>query len=135
MPPLSPGAAENKKPQMLFGKIDDMLSRVSSAIDATRRPVFSMQHEAGSWCGQLEADTTLESDYILVHTLLGTENFDRQQRAAREILRHQKPDGGWPICRGGPSNISATVKAYFALKLTGRSVDDPVMVRARAKIL
>src|SRR5437763_5781225 len=100
MPPLSPGSAENKKPQMLFGKIDDMLSRVSSAIDATRRHIFSMQHEDGCWCGELEADTTLESDYILLHTLLGTENLDRQQRAAREILRHQNVDGGWPIYRG-----------------------------------
>src|SRR5207248_218724 len=135
MPPLSPGSAENTKPQMLFGKIDDMMGRVSAAIDATRRHLFSGQHEDGYWCGELEADTTLESDYILVHSLLGTENFDRQQRAAREILRHQNEDGGWPIYRGGPSNISATVKAYFALKLTGRSVDDPVMVRARAKVL
>jgi len=120
---------------MLFGKIDDMMSRVSSAIDATRRHLFSGQHEDGYWCGELEADTTLESDYILVHTLLGTDNLDRQQRAAREILRHQNDDGGWPIYRGGPSNISATVKAYFALKLTGRSVDDPVLVKARAKVL
>jgi len=120
---------------MLFGKIDDMMSRVSSAVDATRRHLFSGQHEDGYWCGELEADTTLESDYILVHTLLGTDNLDRQQRAAREILRHQNDDGGWPIYRGGPSNISATVKAYFALKLTGRSVDDPVLVKARAKVL
>jgi squalene-hopene/tetraprenyl-beta-curcumene cyclase len=135
MPPLSPGSAESKKPQMLFGKIDDMMSRVSSAIDATRRHLFSEQHEDGYWCGELEADTTLESDYILLHTLLGTENFERQQRAAREILRHQNEDGGWPIYRGGPSNISATVKAYFALKLTGRSIEDPVMVKARAKVL
>src|SRR5947207_6612396 len=112
-------------PQLRFGKIDDLASRVAAAIDGCRKRLFSQQHEDGYWCGELEADTTLESDYILVHTLLGTENFDRQQRAAREILRHQNQDGGWPIYRGGPSNISATVKAYFALKLTGRSVDDP----------
>src|SRR5437660_11845802 len=126
---------EGHRAQMLFGKIDDMLGRVADGVDAARNYLFSMQHEDGYWCGELEADTTLESDYILVHTLLGTENFDRQQRAAREILRHQNGDGGWPIYRGGPSNISATVKAYFALKLMRRSVDDPVMAKARAKVL
>src|SRR5947209_19708442 len=107
-------------PQLLFGRIDELAGRVGAAIDGARRHLFSGQHEDGYWCGELEADTTLESDYILLHTLLGTDNLDRQQRAAREILRHQNEDGGWPIYRWGPSNISATVKAYFALKLTGR---------------
>ena len=131
MPPLSPGSAENNKPQMLFGKIDDMMSRVSAAIDATRRHLFSGQHEDGYWCGELEADTTLESDYILVHTLLGTENFDRQQRAAREILRHQNEDGGWGTYTGSPSSVTASVKAYFGLKLTGYSPDHPALAKAR----
>src|ERR1043166_3037582 len=128
-------ASNSAAPQLRFGKIEDFPSRISAAVDSARKFLFAQQHEDGYWCGELEADTTLESDYILLHTLLGTENFDRQQRAAREILRHQNEDGGWPIYRGGPSNISATVKAYFALKLTGRSVDDAVMVKARTKIL
>ena len=46
-------------------------------IDAARNWLFSQQHEDGYWCGELEADTTLESDYILLHTLLGTGNPER----------------------------------------------------------
>jgi squalene-hopene/tetraprenyl-beta-curcumene cyclase len=61
-------------PQMRFGKIDDLGSRVAVAVDAARKYLFSQQHEDGYWCGELEADTTLESDYILLHTLLGTSN-------------------------------------------------------------
>src|SRR5436309_3042072 len=59
-------------PQLRFGKIDDLTSRVAAAVDGARKFLFSDQHEEGYWCGELEADTTLESDYILLHTLLGT---------------------------------------------------------------
>jgi len=120
---------------MLFGKIDDMLERVSFGIEKAREYLFTQQHEDGYWCGELEADTTLESDYIAIHTLLGTGNPSRMQRAVPEIIRHQNADGGWPIYTGGLSNISASVKAYFALKLMGYKPDHPVLERARTKIL
>ncbi|MGD0367916.1 MAG: squalene--hopene cyclase, partial [Acidobacteriaceae bacterium] len=87
------------------------------------------------WCGELEADTTLESDYILLHTLLGTGNAERFQKCANWILRHQNEDGGWSIYAAGPSNISASVKAYFGLKLAGYTADHPALQRAKAKIL
>jgi squalene-hopene/tetraprenyl-beta-curcumene cyclase len=120
---------------MLFGKIDDMLERVSLGIEKARDYLFAQQHKDGYWCGELEADTTLESDYIAIHTLLGTGKRSRMERAVPEIIRHQNADGGWPIFAGGPSNISASVKAYFALKLMGYKADDPVLERARTKIL
>ena len=119
---------------MRLGKIDDLLSRVAAAADASRKYLFSVQHEDGYWCGELGADTTLESDYILLHRLLGTANEDKITKAARWIVEHQNADGGWSIYEDGPSNISATVKAYFGLKLAGFSADDPVLQQARAKI-
>src|SRR5215475_8387082 len=122
-------------PQLRFGKIDDLATRVSAAIDASRNWLLSQQHEDGYWCGELEADSTLESDYILMHTLLGTGNQERFQKCANYILRHQNEDGGWPIYNGGPSNISASVKAYFGLKLAGYKVDHPALEQARKKIL
>jgi squalene-hopene/tetraprenyl-beta-curcumene cyclase len=122
-------------PQLRFGKIDDLASRVASAIDGARNWLLSQQHEDGYWCGELEADSTLESDYILMHTLLGTSNQERFQKCANYILRHQNEDGGWPIFNGGPSNISASVKAYFGLKLVGYKPDHPALERARKKIL
>jgi squalene-hopene/tetraprenyl-beta-curcumene cyclase len=120
---------------MLFGKIDDMLGRVSFGIEKARDYLFAQQHKDGYWCGELEADTTLESDYIAIHTLLGTGDRSRMERAVPEIIRHQNVDGGWPIYAGGPSNISASVKAYFALKLMGYKPDHPVLERARTQIL
>src|ERR1700735_2932944 len=122
-------------PQLRFGKIDGLFSRVSAAIAAARKVLFSAQHEEGYWCGELEADTTLESDSILLHTLLGTGDPERFQKAANWIVRHQNEDGGWSIYAAGPSNISASVKAYFGLKLAGYAADHPVLERARKKIL
>jgi len=127
----APGAA----PSLRFGKLDDMVSRVAAAVDAARRFLFSLQHEEGYWCGELEADTTLESDYILLHTLLGTGNPERIRKAANYIIKYQNEDGGWGIYLHGPSNISASVKAYFGLKLAGYKADHPVLVKARKKIL
>src|SRR3979490_684801 len=67
--------------------------------------------------------------------LLGTGSQERFDKAARYILNHQNEDGGWSIYAGGPSNISATVKAYFGLKLAGYTADHPALECARKKIL
>src|SRR2546430_10637976 len=121
--PSSSSSYASAVPQMRFGKIDDLTSRVAAAIDGARKFLFSDQHEEGYWCGELEADTTLESDYILLHVLLGTVDETRQAKCAREILAHQNADGGWPIFHGGPSNASASAKAHFPLKLAGHKAD------------
>ena len=129
--------ADTRSPaEMRFGKIDDIKSRVAAAIDASRRYLFSTQNqEEGYWCGELGADTTLVSDYILLHRLLGTEDAVRTQKCATEILNRQNKDGGWPIYNDGPSNISASVKAYFALKMAGYSLGHPQLQKARECIL
>src|ERR1700724_3289361 len=131
--PSSPLA--NVGSEFRFQTTDDQGSGVAPAIEKARHYLFSQRHEDGYWCGELEADTTLESDYILLHTLLGTGNQERFQKAASWILRHQNEDGGWSIYAGGPSNISASVKGYFGLKLAGYKADHPAMQRARKKIL
>jgi squalene-hopene/tetraprenyl-beta-curcumene cyclase len=129
--------ADSSNPaEMRFGKIDDIKSRVAAAIDASRRYLFSIQdREEGYWCGELGADTTLVSDYILLHRLLGTDDSIRTQKCANEILNRQNEDGGWPIYNAGPSNISASVKAYFALKMAGHNLDHPQLQKARERIL
>ena len=118
-----------------FGKISGLGARLKSSIQAAQKFLFARQHEDGWWCGELEADTTLESDYIFLHTVLGTRDERRFQQCAEEILRHQNEDGGWPIYQGGPSNVTAAVKAYFALKMCGYLPDDPRMKRACKRIL
>jgi squalene-hopene/tetraprenyl-beta-curcumene cyclase len=122
--------------EITFGKIDGVRARIAEAMDAAKRYLFSRQDpDEGFWCGELEADTTLESDYIVLHTLLGTGDLAKLEKAAREIQSHQGEDGGWSTYTGGPSTISASVKAYFSLKLMGHTADEPLMLRAREWIL
>src|SRR5271156_2051917 len=134
MDETSSSFSASSAPQLRFGKIDDLASRVAAAVDGARKFLFSQQHEEGYWCGELEADTTLESDYILLQTLLGTGNSERFQKCCNWILQHQNEDGGWGIYADAPSNISASVKAYFGLKLSGYKPDHPALLRARKKI-
>ncbi len=89
----------------------------------------------GHWVGILEADTTITSDYIMVMHFLGKVDHEKQKMAANLLREHQLSDGGWNIYYGGPSEISASVKAYFALKLAGHTADEPFMQSARKCIL
>lgn len=109
--------------------------RVSQAIDQARGVLLGLQSEEGYWVGELEADTTLESDSIKLWHLLGRVDRKREERLLAVILREQLPDGGWPIYRGGPAELNATVKAYAALLLAGYSKEDPRLQKARGAIL
>ena len=76
-------------------------------------------------CGELMVDSTLCSDYVLFMHWVGEVDETLQRRCVRHILKRQLPDGGWNIYYGGPSEINACVKAYFALKLAGHSPKRP----------
>ena len=132
--PINPeGARQPVLPR--FGRMDLGLEHVKAAIDHSVEWLLSLQSEDGYWCGELEADSMLESDYIFMHTLLGTGDRGRMERAVNEILRHQNADGGWSNYPGGPSNVSYGVKCYLALKLMGWTAEHPVMVKARENVL
>src|SRR5580658_8167753 len=121
--------------QPRFGRIDLGLEHVLEGIERAKDRLLGLQHPDGYWCGELEADSMLESDYIFVHTLLGTGDRGRMERAVNEILRHQNEDGGWSLYPGGPSNVNYGVKCYLALKLMGWSAEHPVLQKARANVL
>ena len=108
---------------------------IASAIGRAQENLLRQQHPDGHWCGELLVDSTLCSDYVLFMHWLGEVDDTLQQRCVRHILKRQLPDGGWNIYYGGPSEVNASVKAYFALKLAGHSADLPFMHDARANIL
>jgi squalene-hopene/tetraprenyl-beta-curcumene cyclase len=119
---------------------------VEGASEAARKAAAhftSTQVEQGFWRAELTADTTLESDYILLQLWLqppenGVWNPPTRpliEKAAQSILGRQLPDGGFNIYPQGPTDLSATVKAYFALKLAGLDYNDLRLTRARERIL
>src|ERR1700680_410962 len=93
--------------------------RLSDTIDRGVNYLLSLQASEGYWMGELEADTTLESDYIFHLNVIGKAHPDRVAKLANYVRRRQLEDGGWNIYYGGPSELNATVKAYVALRLAG----------------
>jgi squalene-hopene/tetraprenyl-beta-curcumene cyclase len=115
--------------------VGERSSPLQRAIDSARRCLLDMQQADGHWVGELQGDTILESEYILLMAFLGREDEDVCRKAANYILRQQMPEGGWNNYPGGPADLSVSVKAYFALKLTGHGANAPYMRRAREVIL
>jgi len=110
-------------------------SPVEQAVSRSVKWMLSAQSQEGYWWGELEADTTLESDYILYLHILGDLDSPKTAKLAKYIRDRQLPDGGWNIFYGGPSELNATVKAWVGLRLAGDSADSPHLQRARARIL
>ena len=108
--------------------------RLEQAIERGADHLLSLQADQGYWLGELEADSTLESDYIYYLYVLGKADPNRIAKLANYVRQKQLPDGGWNIYPGGPSELNATCKAYFALKLAGDAPDLPHMVKARETV-
>lgn len=108
--------------------------RLREAVERGADYLLSLQADEGYWLGELEADTTLESDYILYLHVLGRFEQHRVAKLANYIRRRQLPDGGWNIYSGGPSELNATVKAYVALRLAGDAPTAPHLLQARERI-
>ncbi|MHC4274901.1 MAG: hypothetical protein ACYSUR_14700, partial [Planctomycetota bacterium] len=114
---------------------------------AHRRAVtalLSLQHGDGHWCAELQGDSILESEYLLMKFILGQEDEPMADgRPGREVLGRiadylrslQRDDGGWGQFPGSGVDLSATVKAYTALKLMGDAPEDEHMARARRAVL
>ncbi|MEX2172793.1 MAG: squalene--hopene cyclase [Pirellulaceae bacterium] len=126
-PHFSPASAGSDAPHPLAGQ-------VVAATIATRDWLLVRQEAQGFWCGELEGDTILESEYILLLAWLGQEDSSLARKAAEYIRRQQLKNGGWAMYPGGALDISGSVKAYFALKLTGHDPQAEYMRRARAAI-
>ncbi len=103
--------------------VDSMIERAQSAL-------LSAQAPDGHWVGQLEANSTITSEYLLFCHLTDRVDRDREPKIVDYLRREQLPDGGFSIYHKGPANLSATIKAYFAMKVAGVPPGDPAMVAA-----
>ncbi|HUA02104.1 MAG TPA: squalene--hopene cyclase [Candidatus Aquilonibacter sp.] len=109
-------------------------STVGEAIRRAMGWLLAAQNPDGYWWAELEADTTLESDYILYLQVLGKLQSEKTAKLAKYVRDRQLPDGGWNIFYGGPAELNATVKAWVALRLAGDPASAPHLERAKQKI-
>jgi len=121
---------------------DLVVARSAEAAKRAAAFLSAQQTAEGYWCAPLTADTTLESDWVLLQLWLSPPSADGRwapanraqiDKAARSILGRQLSDGGFNIYPDGPSDVSASVKAYFALKLAG--IDGQALASLRERIL
>lgn len=130
MPPPRTLAAERTH------HLASLQKELSQAIDAATERLLELQRPDGHFVFELEADSTIPSEYVLMRHYLGEPvDAELEAKIARYIERLQSPDGGWPLFHEGESDMSATVKAYFALKMIGRDISTEHMARARQWIL
>ena len=116
-------------------EVRDSVTAATAAMVAAREHLLGLQRDDGHWCGELEGDTILESEYLMMLWFLGRRMDTRFERGCRYIRSRQLDEGGWAIYPGGPPDPSASVKAYFVLKLFGDDPESEHMRRARQQIL
>ncbi|AOJ43334.1 MULTISPECIES: squalene--hopene cyclase [Burkholderia] len=108
---------------------------VDTAVARATDALLAAQNADGHWVYELEADSTIPAEYVLlVHYLGETPNLELEQKIGKYLRRIQQADGGWPLFTDGAPNISASVKAYFALKVIGDDENAEHMQRARRAI-
>jgi squalene-hopene/tetraprenyl-beta-curcumene cyclase len=108
---------------------------IDAAMEAVRDYLLALQAEDGHWCGELEGDTILESEYVLLMHALGRGDAPRVGKACEYLRRKQLASGGWTHYAGGPIEVGGSVKAYFVLRLAGDDPESEPMTRARRAIL
>ena len=112
----------------------ELVGPVRNAIVRARHLLVTQQRSDGSWRGQTAGDVSLASQLVFLLTFLERDDSELAHQCAATILNEQRGDGGWSIELEGAADVSASVQAYFALKLTGHDPTDERMVQARERI-
>ncbi|MET1026232.1 MAG: prenyltransferase/squalene oxidase repeat-containing protein, partial [Dongiaceae bacterium] len=113
----------------------DLMQRVEAGIGTAADSLAAQQRPDGHWAFELEADATIPAEYILLKHFLDEIDPSVEPPIVNYLKSIQGTHGGWPLFHDGAFNISASVKAYFALKICGEDIDAPHMKRAREAIL
>ena len=108
---------------------------LDAAIEKAQGHLLDLQYPSGYWWGELESNSTMEAEYLLLTHFLGIVDDDRRRKLANHITSRQRDDGTWGQFYGAPGDLSTTTECYFALKLAGVSPDEPRMRKARDFIL
>jgi squalene-hopene/tetraprenyl-beta-curcumene cyclase len=111
-----------------------LVTALQHAIARAQDHMLSIQSPDGHWIGELEGDRALTAEYLLLRHLIDRVDRRIEQSAIRYLRRRQNADGGWSLFEGGPSDLSATIKIYFAMKMAGVATGDATMLAAGERI-
>ena len=106
-----------------------------AAIALAKAGLLGLQNPAGYWVFELEADCTIPAEYILMMHYMAEIDMDLQAKIANFLRSQASTDGSYPLYKGGPGDLSCTIKVYYALKMAGDGMDAAHMLKAREWIL
>ncbi len=115
-------------------RTSEQIRELDRCLEKSVNALLAKQNARGYWVGELQGDSILESEYILLKWILGQESEPCLIKINNYLRHLQNADGGWSLYPGGPADLSATVKGYFALKLMGDDPSSAHMVRSRQLI-
>src|SRR2546428_11007342 len=111
-----------------------VVTALDEAVARAQHHLLSRQAADGHWVGELEGDRALTAEALLLHHLIDRIDRGVERRGVTFLRRRQNEDGGWSLFEGGASDLSATIKIYFAMKMAGVGGDARVMATARERI-
>lgn len=114
---------------------EEFLRGVDSAITKAQQYFLREQKPEGYWYYPLEANATMDAEYIFFNHFVGRVDEAKHKRLCEHLLAVQGDNGAWPLFYKGPGHLGNTIEAYFALKLTGYPASHPALARAREFIL
>ncbi len=118
-----------------MNNLKDIINNFEHSYNNLLKNQNGKKHKQGCYVYELEADTTIPSEYILLMHFLGKIEIKLQDKIVKYILSKQNQEGGWPLYYDGETDLSASVKAYYALKLAGIDECSSVMIKAKNSIL
>ena len=108
---------------------------VNQAVHRSQDYFRRTQFPEGYWWGELESNSTMEAEYLMLCYFIGRNDPERWRKVCNYILSKQRSDGSWGQYYGAPGDVSTSVECYFALKLAGYSPDSNPLEKAREFIL
>jgi squalene-hopene/tetraprenyl-beta-curcumene cyclase len=113
----------------------DLRARLDVAIDRAQRSLIALQNPEGYWLAPLEANAETNAEFIIFSHFMGAVDNELEARLASYLFDLQQPDGSWNLFPGGEGDLSTSIEAYFALKLTNAKPDDARLMAARRWIM
>ncbi len=123
------------EPRIMKLVATDRFSAVRAAIERSCHRYFRIQYPEGYWWEELQSNVTISSEFVMLTHLLGISSPAQEQAIVRYLLHEQREEGHWGLYYGDQGDISATVEAYFALKLAGQDPQSEPMRKAREWVL
>jgi squalene-hopene/tetraprenyl-beta-curcumene cyclase len=113
----------------------DLAAGVRSAVERAQQRFLSLQSADGFWHAPLEANVTMDAQYVFFNRFLGRSRPEVEERLAKHLRETQRADGSWALFENGPAHLSVTVEGYAALRMLGAAEGDATLERARRFVL